>query len=133
MSRTLLVSRQDEVEVFAVVDGIEDWENSTSGIPNCCSALARVTCKASSPLFDSIAIGTALTDVLDVMPEHHLVEDLSTLHSHEAVVHFGLAEWLQWLWFSAFWLIAVESWTRHSSLLRRRRLCCRLCIALRRR
>lgn len=35
-----------------------------------------------------------LTDVLDTLSQHHLVEDLATLHSHKRVVHLGLLEGL---------------------------------------
>jgi hypothetical protein len=31
---TLLVARKDEVEVFGIVDGIEDRENGTTGVAN---------------------------------------------------------------------------------------------------
>jgi hypothetical protein len=35
-----------------------------------------------------------LTDVLDALPEHHLVEDLATVLADEGVVHLRLAVWL---------------------------------------
>ena len=54
------------------------------------------------------------TDVLDTLAEHHLVEDLSTSHADERVVHLGRAVRLQWLDIVVF---AIES---------RRRPCPRL-------
>lgn len=36
-----------------------------------------------------------LTDVLDVVSEHHFMEDLSTVHADEGVVHLGLSEGLE--------------------------------------
>jgi hypothetical protein len=38
-----------------------------------------------------------LTDVLDVVSQHHLVEDLTTIHAGERVVHLGLSEGLEGL------------------------------------
>ena len=37
----------------------------------------------------------SLTDVLDALPQHHLVEDLATILADEAVVQLGLAVWLK--------------------------------------
>ena len=51
MTSTLFVAGENEVEVGRVVDGIEDRENGTARIAK---------------------------DVLDVVSEHHLVEDLTT-------------------------------------------------------
>lgn len=58
------------------------------------------------------------------MSEHHLVEDFTTLHADKAVVHLGLAEWLQRLRFGVG--IAIECRAGHRSLC----LCC--CDSLRR-
>lgn len=55
------------------------------------------------------------TDVLDVVAEHHLVEDLSTRHADERVIHGGRAVRLQWLDIVA--VLAIEG---------RRRPCPRL-------
>jgi hypothetical protein len=38
-----------------------------------------------------------LTDVLDIVSQHHLVEDLATVHADERVVHLGLSESLKGL------------------------------------
>jgi hypothetical protein len=35
--------------------------------------------------------------VLDIVSEHHLVEDLATVHADERVVHLGLSEGLEGL------------------------------------
>ena len=51
-----------------------------------------------------------LTDVLDIVSEHHLVEDLTTVHADKRVVHLGLSERLEGL--DIFLCRAVESWTR---------------------
>lgn len=58
--------------------------------------------------------GPPLTNMLHTMPEHHFVENLSALHADEAVVHFGLTEWLQRLRLGLN--VAVERWTGHRSL-----------------
>lgn len=36
-----------------------------------------------------------LTDVLDAVSQHHLVEDLATVHADERVVHLGLSKSLE--------------------------------------
>lgn len=59
MPRTLLVAREDEVKVRRVVDGVEDGENGA----------ARVA-----------------KNMLDVVPQHHLVEDFPTAKTDERMV-----------------------------------------------
>ena len=56
---TLLVSGEDETEVGRVVDGVEHGEDGPAGISE---------------------------DVLDAVPEHHLVEDLPARLSDEGVI-----------------------------------------------
>lgn len=51
-----------------------------------------------------------LTDVLDAVSQHHLVEDLTTVHADERVVHLGLSESLERL--DIFLDGAVEGRTR---------------------
>lgn len=65
----------------------------------------------------------SLTDVLNILSEHHLVEDLSTLHSHEGVVHLGLAERLEGLDIICAHVGSVESRTGRGSLWRDGRSC----------
>lgn len=88
MACTLLVSRENEFEFLAVVDGIEDGENGTTGVANW-----RLLVSTSPTLADE-ALAGPLTDVLDALPQHHLVEDLATILADEAVVQLGLAVWL---------------------------------------
>lgn len=57
--------------------------------------------------------------MLDALAEHHLVEDLSSRHAHERMVHCGLAVGLQWLDIAV--VLAVEGGRRPRS--RRGRLC----------
>lgn len=66
-----------------------------------------------------------LTDVLHALSEHHLVEDLTTIHAHKAVIHLGLAEWLQGLYVLVTRLLTIERRTGHRPLRRcgRRSLC----------
>lgn len=59
VTRTLFVSGKDEMEVGRVVDGIEDGQDGPAGIAE---------------------------DVLDTMPEHHLVEDLSAGLPNEGMI-----------------------------------------------
>lgn len=56
------------------------------------------------------------TDMLDTLPPHHLVKNLSALHTHKAVVHLWLPEWLQRLHVSETGVIAVECWARYRSI-----------------
>ena len=51
-----------------------------------------------------------LTDVFDIVSQHHLVEDLATVHADERVVHLGLSESLERL--DIFLDGAVEGWAR---------------------
>lgn len=51
MPGTLFMTREDKVEIGRIVDGVKDGKDGTSGVTK---------------------------DVLDVVSEHHLVEDLST-------------------------------------------------------
>jgi hypothetical protein len=60
--------------------------------------------------------------MLHAMPEHHLMEDLSSLHAHKAVIHLRLPEGLQWLDLSVpIHLIAIERRRGHWPLIRFRR------------
>ena len=59
MARTLFVSWKDKLELWRVVDGIEDRKNSTARIAE---------------------------NVLDTMSNHHLVENLTTRHSDKRMV-----------------------------------------------
>ena len=52
----------------------------------------------------------SLTDVLDALPQHHLVEDLATILANEAVIQLGLAVWLQRLRLTQLRVFAVECW-----------------------
>jgi len=54
-----------------------------------------------------------LTDVLDIVSQHHLVEDLATVHADKRVVHLGLSESLEGL--DIFLDRAVEGWARNSA------------------
>jgi hypothetical protein len=48
------------------------------------------------------------------MPEHHLVEDLSSSHAHKAVIHLRLLlERLKRVDITQTGVIAVECWTGH--------------------
>jgi hypothetical protein len=61
-----------------------------------------------------------LTDVLDVVSQHHLVEDLTTVHADKRVVHLGLSESLEGL--NIVLCRAVEGRARDSACWRG--LCC---------
>jgi hypothetical protein len=66
------------------------------------------------------------TDVLHSMPEHHLMENLSSSHAHEAVIHLRLLfERLERVHIAKTRVIAVECRTGH------RTLSCRRCSGLR--
>lgn len=60
---TLLVSREHKVEVLRVVNGVKDGENGSTGVTE---------------------------DSVDVVSQHHLVEDLSSRHSDEGLVHVSV-------------------------------------------
>ncbi len=57
-----------------------------------------------------------LTDVLDALPQHHLMEYSTPRHAHKAVIHLRLPVRLQWLYVPPPVVIAVESRARDSSL-----------------
>lgn len=59
----LLVSGEHKVEVLGVVNSVKDGENGTTGVAE---------------------------DGVDVVSQHHLVEDLSTGEADEGVVHVGI-------------------------------------------
>lgn len=60
----LLGSRQDELKLLRVVDGVEHRQDRTSGVPK---------------------------NVLHVVSQHHLVKDLSSRHAHKRVVMLWLS------------------------------------------
>jgi hypothetical protein len=56
VTRSLLVFRQDEFEVFRVVDGVKDGKDGASGVAE---------------------------NMFHIVPEHHLMKDLATGLSNE--------------------------------------------------
>lgn len=64
MSGSLLVPRQDEFEVWRVVNGVKDRQDGTARIPE---------------------------HMLHTMSQHHFVEDLATRKPDEGIIHGGRA------------------------------------------
>jgi hypothetical protein len=104
VASTLLVSRENEFEVFAVVDSVEDGKNGTTRVTNCeCTSVPLRLTKGDSSRI-------SLTHVLDTLPQHHFVEDLATILADEAMVQLGLAVWLQRLHIAQLRVFTVECW-----------------------
>ena len=71
--------------MWAVVYRIETGQNGASRVANWSYVLEG---------FATLQVAR-LTYVLDTLPPHHLMEDLSALHTDKAVVHFRLlSKWL---------------------------------------
>jgi hypothetical protein len=88
MACTLLVARQDEIEVGGLVDGIEDGENGAAGISE---------------------------DVFDTMAQHHLVENLATRKTNKRVIQRSILRgadvWRRQTSIAGGWdLLEARSW-----------------------
>lgn len=79
MSSTLLMSWEDEIEVFRVIQGVKNGKNSSSWVTNCQYVSV---CQLKNLL------ALAHTNVLHILPQHHLMEDLSSSHSNKGVIQF---------------------------------------------
>ena len=100
------MSWEDEIEVFAVIDRIEDGQDSTTRVANCATvSIVALSCHRAHT--------AALTDMLYALPQHHLMEDFATFHADKAVIHLRLAVWLQWLHILVPIVVAVEGWAGH--------------------
>ena len=62
---------------------------------------------------DFIRMNESLTDVLHALSEHHFVEDLASLHTNKAVIHFRLPKWLERLDIIELGFFTIEGWTRN--------------------
>lgn len=68
--------------MFGVVDSVENGKDSTAGIANCgCVSQSFIQSVTHSP----IVCPSKLTDVLHLLPQHHLVEDLSASFADEPI------------------------------------------------
>lgn len=70
---------EDEIKVLGVVDGVEDGQDGTTGITD-----------YDGVLVDSSAArkDMQLTDMLHSLPQHHLVEDLSSSLANKPVLMY---------------------------------------------
>jgi len=104
---------QNEVKVLRLVNGVKDGQNGAARVSDC--DMVRSASHVQT---------TRRTNVLDILAEHHLVEDLAARHAHKRVVHLRGAVGPQWLHIAV--VLAIEG---------RRRPCAglRLCGRCRRR
>ena len=71
--------REDEFEMWGIVDGIKDGKDSSTWVSDCFESVVWTCTRVR---------GGIRTDMLDTKAEHHFSEDSTSRQSHKAVISY---------------------------------------------